>query len=130
MMAASAESMSRWRNGLACLQQWLCYLQGPGFKSNLRPLEFFTSSPLNNPILTLTYVLFFPKAIRGNVKHQNKRYILKLHLLSILYVKSKNSTSTKRRLDKLTNTTGLSCGTQPLALRVSMSLKLDSQFSI
>ena len=31
---------SRWRNGLARLQQWLCYLQGPGLESLLRPVAF------------------------------------------------------------------------------------------
>ena len=32
---------SRWRNGLSCLPQWPSYLQGPGFESHLRPVEFF-----------------------------------------------------------------------------------------
>ena len=32
---------SRWCNGIARLQQRLCYLQGPGFKSHLWPLKFF-----------------------------------------------------------------------------------------
>ena len=46
----------RWCNGLARLQQWSCYLQGPGFKFHLWPVEFFTSntvSLLNNRIQTL-----------------------------------------------------------------------------
>ena len=34
--------VSRWRNGLARLQQWPCYLQGTGFESHLAPVEFFT----------------------------------------------------------------------------------------
>ena len=32
---------SRWHSGLAHLQQWLFYLQGPGFESHLRPVDFF-----------------------------------------------------------------------------------------
>ena len=43
--------MSRWRNGLVFLQQWLCYLQGPWFESHLRPVEFSPAkkvSPLTN----------------------------------------------------------------------------------
>ena len=50
---------SRWRNGLARLQQWLCYLQGPGFESHLLPVEFFACnkvSPLNNRAPTLISV--------------------------------------------------------------------------
>ena len=46
-----------WRNGLAREQQWLRYLQGPGFKSHLRPVEFFFCnkvSPLNNQTPTPT----------------------------------------------------------------------------
>ena len=42
---------ARWGNGLASLQQWLCYLQEPGFESHLRPVEFFSCnkvSPLNS----------------------------------------------------------------------------------
>ena len=42
-----------WCNSLARLQQWPFYLQGPGFKSHLRPAEFFAChkvSPLNNRI--------------------------------------------------------------------------------
>ena len=35
---------ARWRNGLARLQQWLCYLQGPGFESHLRPVKFFAGN--------------------------------------------------------------------------------------
>ena len=31
---------ARWRNGLACFQEWLCYLQGPGFESHLRQWSF------------------------------------------------------------------------------------------
>ena len=31
----SVSARSRWRNGLARLQQWSCYLQEPGFKSHL-----------------------------------------------------------------------------------------------
>ena len=41
-----------WRNGLAHLQQWPCYLQEPGFESHLQT-EFFACnkvSPLNNQI--------------------------------------------------------------------------------
>ena len=30
----------RWRNGLALLQHWPCYLQGLGFESHLGPVEF------------------------------------------------------------------------------------------
>ena len=46
--------MSRWRNGLERLQQWLCYLQGPEFESHLWPVEFFScnkvySLPQSNP---------------------------------------------------------------------------------
>ena len=36
-------------NGLAYLQQWLCYLQGPGFESNLRPVEFFSCNKVKCP---------------------------------------------------------------------------------
>ena len=42
---------SRWRNGLARLQQWPCYLLGPGFKSHLWLVKFSVCnkvSPLNN----------------------------------------------------------------------------------
>ena len=42
---------SRWCNGLARWQQWLCYLQGPEFESHLRPVDFFSCnkvSPLTN----------------------------------------------------------------------------------
>ena len=49
-IARSNTHRSRWCNGLACLQQWLCYLQGPGFESHLRQVEFFACnkvSPLN-----------------------------------------------------------------------------------
>ena len=52
-----------WRNGLARLQQWLCYLQGPGFESHLRPVEFLACnkvSPLNNQIQTLASVSCAP----------------------------------------------------------------------
>ena len=43
---------SRWRNGLARLQQCTCCLQGPGFKSLLRPVVFhmekgFSTQQLN-----------------------------------------------------------------------------------
>ena len=31
---------SRWCSSLARLQQWPCYLQGSGFESHLRPVEF------------------------------------------------------------------------------------------
>ena len=44
---------ARWHTGLARLQQWLCYLQGPGFESHLRPVEFFACnkvSPLSKQI--------------------------------------------------------------------------------
>ena len=34
--------IQRWRNGLARLRQWPCYLQGPGFESRLRPVKFFS----------------------------------------------------------------------------------------
>ena len=47
--------MSKWRNGLARLQQLPCYLQGPEFETHQCPVEFFACSkvsPLNN--LTLT----------------------------------------------------------------------------
>ena len=50
---------ARWRNGLERLQQWQCYLQGPGFESHLRPVEFSACnnvSPLNNRIPMLTSV--------------------------------------------------------------------------
>ena len=50
---------SRWRNGLVRLQQSPCYLQGPGFESHLRPVEFFAYnkvSPLNYRTLMLTSV--------------------------------------------------------------------------
>ena len=49
--------VSRLSNGLARLQHWLCYLQGPGFESHLRPVDFFFCnkvSALNNWISTLT----------------------------------------------------------------------------
>ena len=36
-----------WCNGLACLQQWSCYLQGPEFRSHLRPVEFFTCNKVS-----------------------------------------------------------------------------------
>ena len=58
-LQGSQNTRSRWRNGLARLQQWPCYLQGPGFESHLRPVEFFACnkvSPLNNRTLTLTSV--------------------------------------------------------------------------
>ena len=54
---------ARWCNGLACLQQWPCYRQRPGFESHLRPVEFFACnkvSPLNNRIPALTSVLCAP----------------------------------------------------------------------
>ena len=67
---------SRWCNGLACLQQWPCYLQGSGFKSHLRSMKFFACnkvSSLNNQ--TLTSVSCAPiiqlKSYQGhNVKQQ------------------------------------------------------------
>ena len=40
-----------WRHGLVHLQQWSRYLQGPGFESHLRPVDFFACnkvSPLNS----------------------------------------------------------------------------------
>ena len=43
--------LSRWCNGLERLQQWSCYLQGPGFESHLRPVELLSCnkvSPLSN----------------------------------------------------------------------------------
>ena len=71
---------SRWRSGLARLQQWPCYLQGPGFESHLRPVEFFACkkvSPLNNRTPTLTSVPCAPiillNAIRGACKTCNKQ---------------------------------------------------------
>ena len=51
--------LSRWCNGLERLQQWSCYLQGPGFESHLRPVEFLSCnkvSPLSNQNPTLTSV--------------------------------------------------------------------------
>ena len=53
---------SRWRRGLVRLQQWSYYLQGPGFESHLRPVEFFSCirflhSP--NQTLTPTSVLWY-----------------------------------------------------------------------
>ena len=48
---SSCRKVARWGNGLACLQQWLCYLKGPGFESHLQPVEFFACnkvSPVNN----------------------------------------------------------------------------------
>ena len=44
---------------LSLLQQWSCYLQGPGFESHLRPVEFLSCnkvSPLSNQNPTLTSV--------------------------------------------------------------------------
>ena len=64
----TSNQMTRWCNGLARLQQWLCYLQGPGFESHLRPVEFFSCnkvSPLNNRIPTPTSVPCAP-IIRGH----------------------------------------------------------------
>ena len=71
--------MSRWRNGLARLQQWLCYLQGRGFESHLRPVDFFfwnKFSPLTNWAPTLTSVLWAPiiKSEETHVQH-NKRKV-------------------------------------------------------
>ena len=34
------EQQSRWRNGLARLQQWPCYLQRHEFESHLQPVDF------------------------------------------------------------------------------------------
>ena len=39
--------MSRWCSGLERLQQWPCYLQGPGFESHLRPVEFFSGNKVS-----------------------------------------------------------------------------------
>ena len=44
----------RWRSGLARLQQWSYYLQGPRFKPHLWPVEFFSCKkvsplPQSNP---------------------------------------------------------------------------------
>ena len=53
LFAIFLKSYSRGRIGLVRLQQWLCYLQGPGFEFRLRPVEFFACnkvSPLNNRI--------------------------------------------------------------------------------
>ena len=54
---------SRWRNGLARLQQWPCYLQGPGFESPLWPVTFFAGSsfsPLANQAPALASVPCVP----------------------------------------------------------------------
>ena len=54
---------SRWCNGLAPLQQWPRYRQGPGFESHLRPVEVFTRnkvSPLNNLTTKLRLVSCAP----------------------------------------------------------------------
>ena len=56
----------RWRNGLARLLQWLCCLQGPGFESRVRPVDFFLCnkvSPLNSQTQTPTslHVVEFEK---------------------------------------------------------------------
>ena len=54
---------SRWCNGLAPLQQWPRYRQGPGFESHLRPVEVFTRnkvSPLNNRTTILRLVSCAP----------------------------------------------------------------------
>ena len=53
----------RWRSGLARLQQWSYYLQGPGFESNLGHAEFFSckkgfSTPPKQT-LTSTSVLWY-----------------------------------------------------------------------
>ena len=57
---------SRWCNGLARLHQRPCYLQGPGFKSHLRPVKFFTCnkvSPLSqsNPNAHICTVVQYEK---------------------------------------------------------------------
>ena len=47
----------------SALEQWPCYLQGPGFKSHLRPVDFFSCnkvSPLNNQTPTLRSMPFAP----------------------------------------------------------------------
>ena len=41
---------SRWRSGLARLQQWSCYQQGPWFESHLWPVEFFSCKKVS-PLL-------------------------------------------------------------------------------
>ena len=51
--------LSRWCNGLAHLQQYSCYQQGPRFESHLRPVEYFTCNkvyPLNDRTSTLKSV--------------------------------------------------------------------------
>ena len=48
---------------LACLQQWLCYLQGPGFETTYNQWSFFACnkvSLLYNQIPTLTSVPYAP----------------------------------------------------------------------
>ena len=70
---------SRWRNGLARLQQWLCYLQEPGFEPHLWPMEFFICnqvSPLTNQCPNKqTHVLpgYRSKLSERHVKTPNKK---------------------------------------------------------
>ena len=55
----ATNTTARCRNGLAHLQQWLCYLQEPGLEPHLQSVEFFACkkvSPLNNRIPTLPSV--------------------------------------------------------------------------
>ena len=79
MGSTCIEFRSRWRNGLARLQQWLCYLQGPGFKSHLQLVEFFLFcnkvSPLNNrTVTTLTSHALIIEAGAGSEAPYQKKY--------------------------------------------------------
>ena len=47
-LCSPLSTRSRWRSGLARLQQWPCYLQGPRFESHLRPVEFFVCNKVSS----------------------------------------------------------------------------------
>ena len=86
--AMGDKRMSRGRNGLARLQQWQCYQQGPGFECLLRPVEFSACkkvSTLKKSYPKATICAMSPnnlawKLSRAYVKHLKKYryYLLKL----------------------------------------------------
>ena len=92
---------ARWRNGLARLQQWQCYLQGPGFESHIRPVDFFACnkvSLLNSWMPTLTSMPCAPKKLaRGcqglHVKQANKCMLSFTWLALLLITWAGNATS-------------------------------------
>ena len=75
--------LSRWRNGLALLHHWQCYLRVPEFKTYLRSVEFFacnknSTHQLNpNSNICVVWSIHLGENLSETIKKGQKSYNLR-----------------------------------------------------